>query len=197
MKATLRIALVALVAAAVSPAAVLDFRTNLGPEALGATGDGSAIFSFDTTAQTLSIDTSWSGLSGTTTVAHIHCCVATPGTGNASVAVTPGTLPGFPTGLTSGTYSILLDLTDTSTYTSGFLTANGGTVAGASAGLLAAMQERRAYLNIHSSTFGGGEIRGYIAAVPEPATLALTGLMLAGLIAVRRSGAGTRISTRQ
>ena len=37
---------------------------------------------------------SFSGLSGTTTVAHIHCCTASPGTGTIGVAVTPVTLPG-------------------------------------------------------------------------------------------------------
>jgi hypothetical protein len=36
------------------------------------------------------------------------------------------------------------------------------------------------YVNIHTSTFGGGEIRGQIIPVPEPAT---TGLLTAGAIA--------------
>jgi hypothetical protein len=38
--------------------------------------------------------------------------------------------------------------------------------------------EGRAYINFHTTQFGGGEIRGNIAAVPEPETYAL---MLAGL----------------
>jgi hypothetical protein len=37
------------------------------------------------------------------------------------------------------------------------------------------------YFNIHTSTFGGGEIRGQILPVPEPSTLVLVALGLSGL----------------
>jgi hypothetical protein len=43
------------------------------------------------------------------------------------------------------------------------------------------MQSGSTYVNIHSSAFPGGEIRGQIVAVPEPGTMALGAL---GLLAV-------------
>ena len=42
------------------------------------------------------------------------------------------------------------------------------------------------YVNIHDSTFPGGEIRGQILPVPEPATWALGGLGVLGLLALKR-----------
>lgn len=144
-------------------------------------GTGSATMVYDDVARTLSISASWSGLIGTTTVAHIHGATALPFTSTAGVAVTPGTLPGFPTGLTAGSYSTLLDLSLTSTYTSAFLTANGGTTLGAELGLISAMQTGRAYFNIHSTFATGGEIRGFI---PTPGALAVLGL--GGLAMARR-----------
>jgi hypothetical protein len=42
------------------------------------------------------------------------------------------------------------------------------------------------YINIHTTNTPGGEIRGQIAAIPEPGTLELVGAGLAGLGAARR-----------
>ncbi len=57
-----------------SQATILSYQTALGPEFVGATGTGFVTVNFDTSAHTLGILSNWSGLSGTTTAAHIHCC---------------------------------------------------------------------------------------------------------------------------
>ena len=57
---------------------------------------------------------------------------------------------GFPLGVTSGTYSNIYDTTLASTYRAAFITANGGTVAGAEAALFAGLLAGQAYFNIHT-----------------------------------------------
>ena len=180
---------VAMLMAAPASAATIGFTAPLTPEVPGAPGSGFVTVTYDDIASTLAISANWSGLTGTTTIAHIHCCVAPPGT--AGVAVTPGTLPGFPMGLTSGSYTTPspLDLTDPATYTASFVTNfGGGTTAGAEAALLDGLNSGTAYFNIHTSEFPGGEIRGFLAPIPEPQTWALmiTGFGLLGAV-MRRS----------
>lgn len=176
-----------LAVASLGHAEIIAYEASLGPELPGATGSGSVEVSYDTEGHLLSIEASWSGLSGTTTFAHIHCCTATPGVGTAGVAVTPGTLPGFPPGVSAGSYSSgWLDLTSAATFTASFVTGfGGGTVAGAEEALIAGLDGGLAYFNIHTSAFPGGEIRGFPARVPEPHLLALLGLGFAGLAAAR------------
>jgi hypothetical protein len=186
MKSCLRtIACLAVSAWASQGATTLIFTGVLAPEVAGSSGSGTALVTYDDIAHTLQVQTVWQDLTGPTSVAHIHCCVDPPGT--VSVAFTPGTLPGFPAGLTAGAYdSGPVDLTLTTSYTNGFLSgAGGGTVAGAEAALIQGLLAGRAYLNIHSSFAPGGEIRDFLQVVPEPGTYALFAAGFAALAGYR------------
>jgi hypothetical protein len=81
--------------------------------------------------------------------------------------------PNFPV-TTSGAFSQLFNLLDSSIYTAGFLNNfGGGTAAGAEAALLGGFAAGTAYSNIHNAVFPGGEIRGQLQAIPEPGAWAL------------------------
>src|SRR3954467_673499 len=95
------------------------------------------------------VNLSFTGLTGTTTASHIHAPVTVPG-GTAGVATQTPTFSGFPLGVTSGHYINTFDMTLTGTWNSAFVTANGGTAAGAEAAFVSAVQNGTAYLNIHS-----------------------------------------------
>lgn len=132
-----------------------------------ATGFTSVMISGDL----MTVDVTWSGLTGGLPgAAHIHCCID-PGT-NVGVAVG---FPEFPS-LLAGTYTRTFDLLDETIYTAGFRNNfGGGTAAGAKAALIAGLDAGRAYSNIHNMQFGGGEIRANLAAIPEPSTAILGG----------------------
>ncbi|QCP14641.1 CHRD domain-containing protein [Pseudoduganella umbonata] len=140
-------------------------------------GTGTVRVDFDTDNHLLTINTTFSGLLGPTTAAHIHCCTAVPETGTAGVATELPTFTGFPIGVTSGTYSHTFDTTLAATWNPSFVTSfGGGTIAGAEAAFLAGLDAGTAYLNLHTEFAPGGEIRGFLQPVPEPATFALLAL---------------------
>jgi hypothetical protein len=146
----------------------------------GSPGTGTVVVTVD--GNIMTVVANFSGLIGNTTAAHIHCCTLQGA--NAVVATQLPSFAGFPLGVTSGTFSNTFDLSLSSSYNPAFITANGGTVAGAQAAFMAALQSYRTYFNIHTNTFAGGEIRAQL--IPEPTTLILLGTGLAGVAARNR-----------
>ncbi len=151
-------------------------------------GLGYALVEYDDLAQTLHVNASFSGLLAGVTAAHIHAATAVPFAGTAAVATTTPTFAGFPSGVMSGNYDNTLDLTLASSFRAGFITASGGTVAGAEAALTTALANGTSYFNIHTTAHPGGEIRGFLQPVPEPASMITLCVGLAGIAgrAVRR-----------
>jgi CHRD domain/Secretion system C-terminal sorting domain len=150
-------------------------------------GTGTALITINAVANTMRIQTTFSGLLAGVTASHIHAATAVAGAGTAGVATTLPTFPGFPSGVTAGTYDQTFNMLLNSSYNPSYINNNGGTPASAFTALRAAIAAGKAYLNIHSSLFPGGEIRGFLNLCPTinvsiPDAWALPGGALANTV---------------
>ncbi|HMP82321.1 MAG TPA: CHRD domain-containing protein [Verrucomicrobiota bacterium] len=137
----------------------------------GGLRQGSGTVDLTLTGNSLSLSGSFSGITTPVTVAHIHG-PAGPLPGAAGVLYNlHGTV--IPTGVTSGSINGLVTLVENPIPNYSL------------AQQLSDLNAGLWYINIHNSTFPGGEIRGQIL-VPEPSILTLIGLGTVGMLCWRR-----------
>jgi hypothetical protein len=131
---------------------------------------GHVVITIDFDENAMQIETEFEGLLGTVTEAHIHAPTAAVGVGIADAATQVPTLEDFPVGVTSGVYENSdFDLAQESTYNPAFITSSGGTgitaVSTAYNALAHALDDGKAYFDIHTSAYPDGEIRGFLSYV--------------------------------
>lgn len=156
------------IASAASLAQAQSFIGNL--DALqdgGGNRTGSGIFYLTLTENVMTISGDFSGLSGVTVNAHIH--------GPAPAGQNAGVLYGLFNLITLGP-----DNKSGSINATVPLVANPNGTTFDIATQVDQLNGGQWYFNIHSSTFGGGEIRGQILMVPEPSTVALGTIGIVG-----------------
>jgi len=127
---------------------------NERPNPTGSTATGTWTGTLNTQTNVMTYTLTYSGLSANGSGSHIHAQSDANGTANVvlNFATFAGATTPFANGSTSGTAA-------------GTVNMAGGTVTGLSItgdSLLKAMNAGMAYVNVHSTAFPGGEIRGQI-----------------------------------
>ena len=135
---------------------------NEAPTPNNSPGVGTGYAYIDPVAHTMRVIVDFANLTANNTACHIHAPTAVPFAGTVGVATTTPTFTGFPGSVTVGTYDHTFDTSLTASFNGAFVTANGGTASGAETALFAAIAAGKAYVNIHTGNFPGGEIRGFL-----------------------------------
>lgn len=178
--------------APLSQAAVIQFNLmgSAGPGLLagnepgvvsgGSGGEFSTGITFDDVSKLISISVNWgsangyTNLTGVSTNAHLHIT----GNPNGNNGVADFIQTGGPA------LDLQMDAVNFTTNTS----ASGGSIVG-SATLNgtneAALLAGKLYLNVHTATNGGGEMRGFLVQIPEPSA-SLMSITALGVLALRR-----------
>ena len=167
-----RLVLALAFSASLSLAQAQSFTATLnGAQDGGGARQGTGFATLTLVGTSLSITGSFSGLTTPMSAGHIHG-PAIPGLNGNVIYDLFGT--GILTGTTSGNYAGTVNLIPNPT---GYTTI---------AQQLTDLNNGLWYLNIHDSTFPGGEIRGQILPVPEPSAVALAGIGAGALVGVLR-----------
>jgi hypothetical protein len=128
----------------------------------GSQGVGTAKVLIDLIFYTMRVQGEFQGLTGQVSSAHLHGITTSPGAGVADVMINVPTLPGFPAGVTEGSYDQSINLALDSSYNPTFFAATGGSASLASNAMFVALDAGKTYFNIHTTEFGDGEIRGFL-----------------------------------
>ena len=163
------------------------------PNANNSAGSGVATAAFFNANNSIRLTGSFQNLTGLSLFGHLHCCSTRTASGAQAIDFSEN--PGFQLGVRSGSFDLTYDLLDATTYTAAFLAASGGTALGARNRLFSNFNNELGYFNIHSTVFRGGELRGQLAGIPEPASW---GMMIVGFGfiggAVRRRRQSVRVT---
>jgi hypothetical protein len=141
--------------------ATLTGLQEVPPNASLATGTGS--FTLNPAQTQLTFNVSYSGLGSAFLAAHFHN--GAPGVNGPIVrGMTIG--PDGPGGSPNGSFTGVWSSADAQPLTPALVTQ---------------LFAGNIYFNVHTATFGGGEIRGQLTLVPEPTSLALVGIGAVGV----------------
>jgi hypothetical protein len=133
----------------------------------GRTGSGDGTLTLNAAGNALTFNNIlWSGLSANSTLAHIHGPAA----------------PGVPAGVLYTLFPTYTTVGGTSGAINGTMPLVAGTGTFSLSQQLDQLNSGLWYINIHSTAFGGGEIRGQIVPVPEPSTWMIGSVGLVGLL---------------